>query len=117
MLSHEVLGGKVQPYRRGDGQIWQCSASVGGKQRPSTTKESSLELSKQVGEDWFLTLRGQDRAVLLKTEKSFAEAVSQFLKEHGVITEGQQSENGCTATVFACDSISCHSLVSMDAPK
>ena len=94
MLSHKVLGGKVQLYRHGDGRIWQCSASVGWKQRRSTTNESSLELSKQVAEDWFLTLRGQDRAVLLKTERSFAEAASQFLKEHGVITEGQRSENG-----------------------
>jgi integrase len=92
MPSHEVLGGKVQLYRRGDGHIWQCSASVGGKQRRSSTKESSLELAKQVAEDWFLTLRGKDRAGLLKTEKSFAAAAAQFLKEYGIITEGQRSQ-------------------------
>lgn len=92
MPSHEVLGGKVQLYRRGDGRIWQCSASVGGKQHRTSTKEDSLELAKQVAEDWFLTLRGKDRAGLLKKEKSFADAASQFLKEYEIITEGQRSQ-------------------------
>jgi integrase len=91
MLSHEVLGGKVQIYRRGNGRVWQCSASVSGIQHRSTTKESSLELAKQVAEDWYLTLRGKDRAGLLITEKTFEEAAERFLKEYEIITEGQRS--------------------------
>ena len=91
MSSHEVLGGKVNIYRRGRSRFWQCSASVGGKQRRSSTKESSLELAKQVAEDWYLTLRGKDRAGLLQTEKTFAEVAKQFLKEYEIITEGQRS--------------------------
>jgi integrase len=91
MTSHEFLGGKVQLYRRGRSSYWQCSASVAGKQRRTSTKETSLELAKQVAEDWYLTLRGKDRAGLLKTEKSFAEVAEQFLKEYEVITEGQRS--------------------------
>jgi integrase len=91
MTSHEFLGGKVQLYRRGRSSFWQCSASVGGKQRRSSTKETSLELAKQIAEDWYLTLRGKDRAGLLKTEKTFEEAAKQFLKEYEIITEGQRS--------------------------
>jgi hypothetical protein len=64
MPTHAVLGGKVNIYRRGEGKFWQCSASVGGKQFRTSTKEKSLELAKQVAEDWYLTLRGKDRAGL-----------------------------------------------------
>jgi integrase len=91
MPSHEILGGKVNIYKRGRSSFWQCSASVGGKQWRSSTKESSLELAKQVAEDWYLTLRGKDRAGILQTEKSFEEAATQFLKEYEIITEGQRS--------------------------
>lgn len=91
MTSHEVFGGKVNIYKRGKSSFWQCSASVGGKQRRSSTQESSLELAKQVAEDWYLTLRGKDRAGLLQTEKTFEETAEQFVKEYQVITEGQRS--------------------------
>ncbi|NBO19715.1 MAG: site-specific integrase [Proteobacteria bacterium] len=93
MASHEVLGGKVNVYRREDGRYWQCSASVGGKQFRVSTKEESLALAKEFAEDWYLTLRGKERAGILKTskEKSFAETAEQFLKEYTVITEGQRS--------------------------
>ena len=91
MPSHEVLGGKVQLYRRGNGRFWQCAASVGGKQHRHSTKETSLSLAQQVAEDWYLTLRGKDRAGLLKTERSFDEVAKQFLREYEIITEGQRS--------------------------
>jgi len=91
MTSHEILGGAVQIYKRPKSRYWQCSASVGGKQRRSSTKEESLALAKQAAEDWFLTLRGKDRAGLLKSEKSFAQAADQFLKEYEIITEGERS--------------------------
>lgn len=91
MTSHEFLGGNVQLYRRGRSRFWQCSASIGGKQRRASTRETSLELAKHVAEDWYLTLRGKDRAGLLKTERTFEEAATQFLKEYEIITEGQRS--------------------------
>ena len=56
----------------------------------SSTKEESLELAKQFAEDWYLELRGKDRAGLLKTEKTFRGG-RQFLKEYEIITEGQRS--------------------------
>jgi integrase len=90
VASHEILGGLVQVYKRG-GKHWHCSATVAGRQRRTTTKEEGLTEAKQFAEDWFLELRGKARAGLLKTEKSFAEAAEQFLKEYEVITEGQRS--------------------------
>jgi len=91
MLRHKLLGGKVQIYRRPDTTLWQCSASIDGKQYRASTKEDSLERAKEVAEDWYLGLRGKARAGILKTEKSFAEAAKQFLKEYGIITEGHRS--------------------------
>jgi integrase len=92
MQRHEILGGKVQVYRRAEDGKWHCSASVAGKQRRSTTKTDSLSLAKQVAEDWYLGLRGKDRAGLLTSERNFRRASEQFLKEYEIITEGQRSE-------------------------
>ena len=86
MESHSLVGGKVQIYRRYNSRFWQCSASVGGKQRRHSTKEESLELARQIAEDWYLTLRGKDRAGLLTSEKTFQQAADQFLKEYEIIT-------------------------------
>ncbi len=91
MVSHEVLGGKIQMYRRNNSRFWQCSASVGGKQRRTSTKEESFALAKQIAQDWYLTLKGKDRAGLLKSEKTFQQTAEQFLKEYEIITEGQRS--------------------------
>ena len=91
MPSHEVLRGPVRLYKRGRSRFWQCSASVGGKQYRSSTKEESLALAKQVAADWYLTLSGKDRAGLLSTGKFFREAAEKFLREYEVITEGQRS--------------------------
>ncbi|WP_245306825.1 MULTISPECIES: hypothetical protein [unclassified Rhizobium] len=58
MTSHEILGGKVNVYRRG-GPTWHCSASVKGRQYRASTKETRLEQAKAFAEDWYLGLRGQ----------------------------------------------------------
>ena len=91
MESHALVGGKLQVYRRGRSRFWQCSASIGGKQRRTSTKAESLALAKQIAEDWYLNLRGKDRAGLLISEKTFRQAADQFVKEYGIITEGQRS--------------------------
>lgn len=92
MQRHEILGGKVQLYRRTATGNWWCSTSVGKQQRRATTKEDSLSLAKQVAEDWYLGLRGKNAAGLLKSEKTFKQAADLFLREYGVITEGERSE-------------------------
>ena len=91
MARHDILGGLIQVYKRGTGRYWQCSASVAGRQYRTTTKEEGLTEAKQFAEDWSLELRGKARAGILKTEKTFAEAADQFLKEYEVITESQRS--------------------------
>lgn len=92
MSRHELLGGLIQVYRRGEGRTWHCSASIDGRQHRSTTGEDDLVLAKQYAEDWYLGLRGKARAGLLKTERTFKEAAAQFLKEYTIITEGQRSQ-------------------------
>lgn len=94
MASHEVLGGKVNVYKRGRSRFWQCSASVGCQQFRVSTKEESLSLAKEFAEDWYLTLCGMKRAGILtprKKERTFAEVAEQFLMEYIVITQGQRS--------------------------
>jgi len=97
MPSHEILGGKVQVYKRENSPYWQCSASLDGRQHRTSTKRDNLPQAEEFAEDWYLELRGKWRAGLLeaapkkKDEKSFREAADQFLKEYEVITEHQRS--------------------------
>src|SRR3984957_17113792 len=91
MANHHLMDGKVQLYRRGNNLCWQCAASVGGQQRRAGNKEENIALAKQIAEDWYLELRGKDRAGLLTSEKTFRQAADQFLKEYEIITEGHRS--------------------------
>ena len=92
MPTHSILGGKVLLYRRGDGENWQCSASLNGRRHRKTTKEDSLAHAEEIAEDWYLELRGKSRAGLLKPAgKTFNEAADQFEKEYGLITQGERS--------------------------
>jgi hypothetical protein len=79
MEIHEILGGKVQLYRRDRSRFWWRSSSVGGKQRRASTKEDSLAHAKEIAEDWYLGLRGKDRDGLLTSEKTFRQAADQFM--------------------------------------
>lgn len=94
---HEILGGKVQLYKR-DGRFWQCAASVGNKQFRATTKREELRQAEDVAEDWYLELRGKfkrgDLGQLVKAnhEKTFADAAEQFIREFPIMTEGQRNE-------------------------
>ena len=92
METHQILNGKVQLYRRGDSRIWQCAASVGGKQRRATTKRDSISLATEFAEEWYLELRGKDKVGILLSEKSFAHASAQFLREYEIVTEGERSQ-------------------------
>ena len=90
--THPILGGKVHLYRRGEGDNWHCSTFLKGKKHRKTTKSDSLSLAKEIAEDWYLALRGKDRAGLLKSDRTFKKAADQFVKEYGIITEGHRSE-------------------------
>src|ERR1700689_437032 len=89
--THTIMGEKVYLYKRGSGEHWHCYTFLAGKKHRKSTKQDSLSLAKEIAEDWYLVLRGQDRAGLLKTEKTFKQAAEQFLKEYEIITEGQRS--------------------------
>ncbi len=88
---HQVLGGKVQVFRRTNSRFWQCAASVGGKQRRGSTKQEGLAQAKDVAEDWFLTLKGKAQAGELKSGKTFKQAAIRFLDEFEAITQGERS--------------------------
>ena len=88
---HELLGGKLQIYLRGNSRFWQCSASVGGKQWRTTTKQEKLALAQKAAEDWYLGLCGKQSAGTLMTEKTVEDAAEKFTREYEVITEGERS--------------------------
>jgi len=91
MAKHTILGGKVHVYRRENSRFWQCSTFMQGKNHRTSTKEDSLASAKEFAEDWFLTLRGKQRAGELVTEHTFTDAADAFQQEYEVITEGQRS--------------------------
>ncbi len=93
MPTIDLMGGKLQVYQRGNSRFWQARTSVGGRQLQHSTKRESLEQASKVAEDWFLTLQAKHRAGVLETGgPTFKKAADQFLKEYGVITEGERSE-------------------------
>ncbi|MGE4483469.1 tyrosine-type recombinase/integrase [Acidocella sp.] len=92
MPTVELLGGKVQIYQRGNSRFWQARASVGGKQRQFSTKQEGQELAAKAAESWYFKLHGQAEAGVLNDRPTFRKAADQFLKEYGVITEGERSE-------------------------
>ena len=92
MPTVELLGGKVQIYQRGNSRFWQARASVGGKQRQFSTKQEGQELAAKAAESWYFKLHGQAEAGVLNDRPTFRKAAEQFLKEYGVITEGERSE-------------------------
>src|SRR5665213_2910212 len=85
------MGGKLQIYQRGANRFWQARTSIGGAQRQFSTKREALDQASKVAEDWYLTLQGKLRAGVLDTGPTFKKAADQFLKEYGVITEGERS--------------------------
>lgn len=56
-----------------------------------STREDGLDQAKQVAEDWYLRLRGEDKAGILKSEKTFNQAADKFIEEYMTLTEGQRS--------------------------
>ncbi len=91
LISHQILGGKVYVYRREGSPVWQCSTYMKGRNWRVSTREDGLDQAKQVAEDWYLRLRGEDKAGILKSEKTFNQAADKFIEEYMTLTEGQRS--------------------------
>lgn len=78
------------PFRRSPSHLnhtprfafWQCSTYLDDKEWRVSTKTDSLTLAKEFAEDWYLELRGKSRIGQLKTERTYADAAKQFVKEY-----------------------------------
>jgi integrase len=92
MISHEIMAGKVHVYLRDISPIWQCATFLKGRNHRISTKEEGLEQAKQVAEEWYLGLRGKDKAGILLNEKTFKFAAERFTMEYGLITDGQRAQ-------------------------
>jgi hypothetical protein len=64
---------------------------LAGANRRVSTKEESLSHAKDFAEDWYLELRGKNRAGEIKQGKLFKVAAEQFVQEYEIITQGQRS--------------------------
>jgi integrase len=91
METHTIMGGKVHVYKRDNSSCWQCSSYLEGKNRRVSTKEESLSKAKDFAEDWYLELRGMQRAGELKSEKTFKIAAKRFEQEYEILTEGERN--------------------------
>jgi len=60
------------------------------QRRPEEHEGGQSRRPKEFAEDWYLELRGKQRAGELISERVFALAVDAFQKEYEVITEGQR---------------------------
>lgn len=91
MTTHELMGGKLHLYKRGNSRFWQCSSYLAGRNHRVSTREESLAKAKDFAEDWYLELRGKQRNGELVSEKTFAQAAKQFLREYEIITKGERN--------------------------
>lgn len=88
---HKLLDGKVQLYLRAGSPHWQCSCTIAGRQKRTTTKEESLARAKDVARDWYLGLLGKYRQGEIKEGTSFKHAAERFIDEFEIVTQGQRS--------------------------
>lgn len=90
MTSHQMFGGKVQLYRRGN--VWWRAARVGGKRFRESTEHSRLDLAEHVTEEWYLDLRGKlKNGELEPDERTFGSAAKEYVREMRVLTIGVRS--------------------------
>jgi integrase len=89
---HSLLDNKVQLYMRPNSPLWQCSCSIAGQQRRTSTKEDSLARAKDVARDWYLGLMGKYRAGELKDGVTFRKASEHFVNEYEIITQGERNK-------------------------
>jgi integrase len=85
------MGGKLHLFKRPRSSYWQCWTYLAGKKRRMSTKEERLARAKEVAEDWYLELRGKQRAGEIKSGKTFRTVTDQFMKEYRTITQGQRN--------------------------
>jgi len=90
--SHTILGGSVHIYKRDNSRFWQCATYLDKKIDVPAPRKRAFPRAKEVAEDWYLELRGKHRRGELKNEETFKTAADRFVREYGVITEGERNE-------------------------
>lgn len=88
---HEMLGGKLQIYKRSNSSYWQCATFLNGRHHRISSKLDSLALAKEWGEDWYLTLRGKARNGEIASGPTFKKAALGFLSEFQTLLSGERS--------------------------
>jgi len=88
---HHLYDGRLHVYKRELSRFWQCSTRLEGKEWRVSTRTDSFPEAKLFAEDWYLTLRGKQKAGVLKVGKTFKQAADQFLHEYEAITQGERS--------------------------
>lgn len=92
-LAQKLLDGKVNLYRRGQSQIWQCATYLDGKNHRASTREPTFSLAKEFAERWFLDLRHRQIRGENTGEKTFTLAAERFMKEYDVMTGGTRNKD------------------------
>jgi hypothetical protein len=90
-ISHKLMGGKLNVYRRENSRFWQCATFMKGRNFRVSTKEESLDQAKQMAEDWFFDLSARARTGTLQVGKTFKEVAKVFVKEYETTTQGHRS--------------------------
>jgi integrase len=88
---HELMDGRLHVYMRGGSRYWQCSTFLNNRNWRTSTKTDSIAHAMDFAEDWYLTLRGKQKAGVLKHERTFAHAADQFKEEYEALTEGERN--------------------------
>jgi len=91
--THKILDGKVNLYRRGKSQIWQCSTYLEGKNHRTSTKQKMLTRAQEVAETWFLDLKHRQIRGEAVSGRSFAQAAARFMREYEVMTGGTRNRD------------------------
>lgn len=115
---HTLLDGKLHIYKRENSRFWQCSTYMGGRNHRSSTKEETVVRAKEFAQDWYMERYVEERhrrrnalSVLdgtvqppvgtdaptegrrrrTPTGPTFGDAAEAFLKEYGIITQGERN--------------------------
>lgn len=88
---HELFDGKLHVYKRDNSRFWQCSTFLVGRNHRISTKEEGFAQARDIAEDWYLCLKGKQRAGELKNGKTFKFAAAAFRKEYEALTAGERN--------------------------
>lgn len=113
-----LMDGKLHLYKRKGSDCWQCSTYLGGRNHRVSTKEENLYLAKAFATEWYMERHVEERrrrrglppldepvqqlagtgaptdrrrTRTRGTGPTFSEAAEAFLKEYGVITQGERN--------------------------